>query len=89
MAFVGRILVAFVVENMTDVTSASSAADLSARHSHGVIVMKRQSTLNRLEESRPATTRVKFGFALVKRRITASTVINALVVELVVFAYII
>lgn len=86
VSFVGGVLVAFVVENVANVASTSSAADLSALHAHGDVRMKSESTLDGLEEGRPAATGVEFGFAFIKRRVAASAVVDALFVVLIVLA---
>lgn len=89
MSLIGGGLVTFVVENVANVTTAVSTADLSALHAHGDVRSEGESAFDGLVEGRPAATRVELGLALVERRLASCAKILAVLVELVVLTYVI
>ena len=78
MSLVCWCVVAFTFKDMTQVAITVGTSHLYTGHSEGLIFDGLQSTWNGIEESGPATTRVKFGIGFVKRQTTTDTLINTL-----------
>lgn len=87
VAFVGRSAETFAIKDMANVASTSSAADLSPRHTHALIDVEIERSIDSLVEGRPTATGVKFGFRFVKRRFTPCTQVLPILIELVILTY--
>jgi hypothetical protein len=86
MAFVSRSGKSFSLEDVAQMTITIGANDLSPRRVHGAVLLPLDSSWYRVKEGRPATTRIKFGAALVERSVTPGTVIYALSKMFIVLA---
>jgi len=86
MSLVRRRFVAFSLEYMAAMASTFAASDLCSGHTKRSILVPVNSSWDRIEESWPATMRVKLCRALVKRLPTSTTVVDSSFFRMLIFS---
>jgi len=78
VTLIGGSRVSLALENVTEMTAAVRADNLSTLHTESAVGVSGHSTGHGIEESRPAAARLELVVGLVERSLTASTGVDTL-----------